>query len=189
MTSTCFWLDPQERPCTLLHTFPSVLLDREECGDLDMKAGGATGLKGPGSPVHHLEGSRFRNIYFGRHRVESRASFMFEASHVTGRLSYLVAQSVENSPAMRETACNAGDAGLTPGSGRSPGEGNGNPLQYPCLRSPMDRGACSPWGRKSPTQLSDYTTTTTLLGVSPTAADVALRNVPTAHLGSESRKV
>ena len=36
---------------------------------------------------------------------------------------------------------NAGDLGLTPGSGRSPGEGNGNPLQYYCLENPMDREA------------------------------------------------
>ena len=36
---------------------------------------------------------------------------------------------------------NAGDEGSTPGSGRSPGGGNGNPLQYPCLEKPMDRGA------------------------------------------------
>ena len=35
---------------------------------------------------------------------------------------------------------NAGDAGSIPGSGRSPGEGNGNPLQYSCLENPMDRG-------------------------------------------------
>ena len=39
------------------------------------------------------------------------------------------------------TACNAGDVGSVSGSGRSPGEGNGNPLQYSCLRNPMDRGA------------------------------------------------
>ena len=37
--------------------------------------------------------------------------------------------------------CNAGDMGLIPGSERFPGEGNGNPLQYSCLRNPMDRGA------------------------------------------------
>ena len=36
---------------------------------------------------------------------------------------------------------NAGDTGLVPGSGRSPGKGNGNPLQYSCLENPMDRGA------------------------------------------------
>ena len=46
---------------------------------------------------------------------------------------------------------NAGDtkdAGLVPGSGRSPGIGNGNPLQYSCLENPMDRGAYSPWVHK-----------------------------------------
>ena len=41
----------------------------------------------------------------------------------------------------KESACNAGDPGLIPGSGRSPGEGNGNPLQYSCLGNAMDRGA------------------------------------------------
>ena len=39
-----------------------------------------------------------------------------------------------------ESACNTGDLGLTPGSGRSPGEGNGHPLQHSCLENPMDRG-------------------------------------------------
>ena len=46
---------------------------------------------------------------------------------------------------------NVGNLGLIPGSGRSPGEGNGNLLQDSCLENPMDRGAslgCSPWGRK-----------------------------------------
>ena len=41
----------------------------------------------------------------------------------------------------RESACNAGDLGLIPGSERSPGEGNGNPLQYSCLENSMGRGA------------------------------------------------
>ena len=41
----------------------------------------------------------------------------------------------------KEPACNEGDLDLIPGSGRSPGEGNGNPLQYSCLENPMDRGA------------------------------------------------
>ena len=42
---------------------------------------------------------------------------------------------------MLETARNAGDQGLIPELGRTPGEGNGNPLQYPSLGNPMDRGA------------------------------------------------
>ena len=45
---------------------------------------------------------------------------------------------VKNLPA---NAGDAGDAGSIPGSGKSPGEGNGNPLQYSCLKNSMDRGA------------------------------------------------
>ena len=40
-----------------------------------------------------------------------------------------------------ESACSAGDVGSVSGSGRSPGEGHGNPLQYSCLENLMDRGA------------------------------------------------
>ena len=41
----------------------------------------------------------------------------------------------------KESPCSAGDPGSIPGLGRSPGEGNGNPLQYSCLQNTMDRGA------------------------------------------------
>ena len=63
----------------------------------------------------------------------------------------------------KESDCNAGDLGSIPGSGRFPGEGNGNPLQYSCLGNPMDRGAW--WApvqgvAKSQAWLSDYPTTT-----------------------------
>ena len=44
----------------------------------------------------------------------------------------------------KASACNAGDPCLIPGLGRSPGEGNGNPLQYSCLENSMNRGY-SPW--------------------------------------------
>ena len=47
----------------------------------------------------------------------------------------MVAQRVKHLP------CNAGDQGSIPGSGRSPAEGNGNPLQYTCLENSMDGGA------------------------------------------------
>ena len=47
------------------------------------------------------------------------------------------------------------DMDSTPGSGRSPGEGNGNSPQYSCLKNPMDRGVWqAPWGHKSQTGLS-----------------------------------
>ena len=41
----------------------------------------------------------------------------------------------------KQSACHTGDLGSTPGLGRSPGEGNSNPLQYSCLGNPVDRGA------------------------------------------------
>ena len=44
----------------------------------------------------------------------------------------------------KATVYNTGDPGSIPGSGRSPGEGNGNPLQNSCLENPMDRGAWCP---------------------------------------------
>ena len=58
----------------------------------------------------------------------------------------------------KESACDGGDPGSIPGPGRSPGEENGNPLQYSCLENSMDRRAC--WATvhgvaKSRTQLSD----------------------------------
>ena len=43
-------------------------------------------------------------------------------------------------------ACNVGDPGSIPGLGRSPGEGNGNPLQHSCLENPIDRGAWQSMG-------------------------------------------
>ena len=58
----------------------------------------------------------------------------------------------------KESACNTGDPGSIPGSGRSRGEGNGNPLQYSCLENSMDRGAwrATAWGvAQSQRQLSD----------------------------------
>ena len=64
---------------------------------------------------------------------------------------------------VKVSACNAGDLGSIPGSGRSSGEGNGNPLQYSCLENPMDGGAW--WAivhrSQSRTRLSDFTFTFT----------------------------
>ena len=64
---------------------------------------------------------------------------------------------VKNLPA---NAGDSGDVGLIPESGRFPGEGNGNPLQYSCQENPMDRGAwqgtiCA-WGLKSLTRLNQH---------------------------------
>ena len=62
----------------------------------------------------------------------------------------------------KEFACNAGDLVLIPGSARSPGEGNGNPLQYSCLENSMGRGAWLAWlawptvGRDCATNLKGF---------------------------------
>ena len=56
------------------------------------------------------------------------------------------------SSAGKESACNAGDPGWIPGSGRSPGAGNGNPLQYSCLEDPHEQRSLAgySWGLKRP---------------------------------------
>ena len=56
--------------------------------------------------------------------------------HVGLSMGFSGGSVVKNPPASAE------DADSIPGSGRSPGEGNGNPLQYSCLENPVDRGAC-----------------------------------------------
>ena len=81
----------------------------------------------PGFPVHHqlLELRWFTNLALIKSAMASRWLHR------------------------KESTSHAGDACWISGSGRSPGEGNGNPLQYSCLGNPMDRGAlqgCSPWG-------------------------------------------
>ena len=60
---------------------------------------------------------------------------------VTQSRTRLKRLSSSSSSSFLESACNAGDWGLIPGLGRSPGEGNSNPLQFSCLENPMDRGA------------------------------------------------
>ena len=68
----------------------------------------------------------------------------------------------------KESAFDAEDLGLIPGLGRSPGEGNGTPLQYSCLENPMDREARQTIVHgiaKSRTRLSDFTFTFTACGI------------------------
>ena len=69
---------------------------------------------------------------------------------------------IKNPPA------NAGDMGLIPGSGRFPGEGNGNPLQYSCLENPMDGGtgwATAHGVAKSETRLTSLSQTLVCIGI------------------------
>ena len=59
----------------------------------------------------------------------------------TKRNNHLSSMGPPGGPGVRNLPANAGDAGLIPGSGRFPGEGNGKLLQHSCLENPMDRGA------------------------------------------------
>ena len=81
----------------------------------------------PAHPPHHYLSSKV----FGRVRI--------------GRMlkcHYIYAWSFPGSSVVKNWPADAGDVGLIPGLGRSLGEGNGNPLQYSCLGTPMDRGTC-----------------------------------------------
>ena len=91
--------------------------------------------------------------------VRSGTSFLPFSFHLVWYLpSSLMAQRLKRLPAMLENWVRS--LGSVPGSGRSPGEGNGNPLQYSCLENSMDRGAwrATVYGvSKSWTRLSDFT--------------------------------
>ena len=84
--------------------------------------------------------------------------FLRQVSHLFYGSSFLLWASL-----MAQLPTNAGDESSIPGSGRHTGEGNGNLLNYFCLRNPMARGAsvdCSPWGcKKNWMWLSNWTTT------------------------------
>ena len=75
-----------------------------------------------------------------------------------GRLGFPEGSEVKSPPAVQKNTCNAGDLSWIPTSGKSPGEGNVNPLQYSCLENPMDSGtwqATVHGVAKSQTSLSD----------------------------------
>ena len=87
---------------------------------------------------------------------------MFPRVSITFDSAFLSSQGLPGGSEVKVSASNAGDPGSIPGWGRSPGEGNGNPLQYSCLENPMDGGAW--WATvhgvaKSWTRLSDFTFT------------------------------
>ena len=64
----------------------------------------------------------------------------FSLTHKIFLVRRLLAKGFPGGSEVKASASNVGDPGSIPGSGRSPGEENGNPLQYSCLRSPMNRG-------------------------------------------------
>ena len=75
--------------------------------------------------------------------ANSDCSYEIKRCLLLGRkaMTNLAFQGFPCSSVGKESACNAGDPGSIPGLGRSPGEGNNNPLHYSCLENPLDRGA------------------------------------------------
>ena len=74
-------------------------------------------------------------------RWEWKENYLFRIRNTKFYIKWAVYWGFPSSSVGEESACNAGDPGSIPGWGRSPGKGNGNPLQYSCLENPMDRGA------------------------------------------------
>ena len=73
--------------------------------------------------------------------MSSKIHLITYPEHLSGSISLLSFQGGSVVKSLPANAEDAGDSGSIPGSGRSPGEGNGNPLQYSCLGNPMDSGA------------------------------------------------
>ena len=90
-------------------------------------------------------------MFLGQHLVECHLSIQTDCP------SFIIKKGFPDGLSGKESTCNAedpGDAGLIPGSGRSPGGGNGNLLQCSCLGNLMDRGA---WWATVHGYWSDYT--------------------------------
>ena len=120
------------------------------CLVLNMKAPSSTSI--PGFQLAQGEWEKGGSIFFSLRRMNQ---ILYQVSHRAtlncccckgyGKMKLLTDHPCDlgfpHSSFGKESVCNAGDPGSIPGSGRSPGEGNGNPLQYSCLENPMDRGA------------------------------------------------
>ena len=109
-------------------------------------------------------GSRLRDLYTG-HTWFSNTRSLQKLPYTMGwnpkghSASYLVDETFgDDWKCISLSPASAGDANSIPESGRSPAEGNGNPLQYSCLGNPTDRGAAPPGVAKHRMWLSDWTT-------------------------------
>ena len=92
----------------------------------------------PGHWISQARTAEWAAISFCKESSQSRDQLRIFC--IAGRC-FINSSAVKHLPAMQEeTMSNAGDVGLIPGWGRSPGERNGNPRQYSCLGNPMDRG-------------------------------------------------
>ena len=101
----------------------------------------------PGHTTKRTERRCSNNLSTNVHRTASHNSPRLETTQIPTNWSIHVRNTIQphkrhfpGGSDGKESACNAGDPGSMPRSGRSSGEGNGNPPQYSCLQNPMDRG-------------------------------------------------
>ena len=86
-------------------------------------------------------------VYNHLQKKKNNWQYMLRLIYIYIHILYVKAEAIDANAGLlrqhsgKESACNARDPGSIPGSGRSPGEGDGNPLQFSCLGNPMDRGA------------------------------------------------
>ena len=91
---------------------------------------------------------------------ETKQTFIFTGNKLQVNVPLQVPLSFPGGSDSKESACSAGDLASIPGLRRSPGEGNGNPLQYSCLENPMNGGAWQATVHgvaKSQVRLSNFT--------------------------------
>ena len=93
-------------------------------------------------PLHHVLSIFPASTWFcnGKERLPSWVHSFIHNVHLVNIHWASATWGFPGGSVVKNLPSNAGDAGSIPGSGRSPGEGNGNPLQYSCLGNPMDRG-------------------------------------------------
>jgi len=83
----------------------------------------------------------YKGILFSKTKKDEVLYVCSTAAECLTQQKYIFSWGFPDGLDSKESACNAGDLGSIPGLGRSPGERNGNPLQYACLGNPVDRGA------------------------------------------------
>ena len=108
-------------------------------------------VNGTPLPLSTAPGSeQFEKTTNGWH-IEAADLILFQIEAGWSLGFYVLVRGFLGSSVGKESACSAGDPGLIPGSGRSPGEGNGYPLQYSCLEKSHGQRSlvgCSPWDHK-----------------------------------------
>ena len=93
------------------------------------------------APLMQIDDSSEKSLMLGKIKGRRDCQRMRWLDSITVAINMNLGKCFPDGSDDKASVCNAGDPGLIPGLGRSPGEGNGSPLQYSCLENPMDGGA------------------------------------------------